>query len=38
MNGRENITQKVTTIIPEYWDKTASLAKNQCTSKSESEA
>ena len=38
MKGRENITQNVTTIIPEKEERTASFAKNHFTSKREREA
>jgi hypothetical protein len=38
MNGSQNITQKVTTIIPEYFERTGSWEKSQFTRRIEIDA
>ena len=38
MKGRENMTVKVTTKIPEYWERTVSWEKIHSTNKMEREA
>jgi len=38
MNGNENITQNVTTIIPENLDKTSFDEKKKCTNNKERDA